>query len=404
MTGRHALSCKTNDEVEIAPSLRRPNFPFALDEVLTTVQQQRGEACSLPPCFLPAYARLTASLADEADLTPTGLAIARRRLVTALANQLTVRELIERQDIESHLHGHDAVFVLGLPGTGLYRLQRLLSQHSALNIPSLWEILSPGMEWRPWRSSPPNDPFEYALWARLGQRSGFRPPDLGAPYGDHLLLTYAFHTPSASLEYRIPGYADWLEAQDATTAYEFHRYALTVILERVSGGVPVLVNEFHSLKLPELLRIYPTARVIRVHRDPLASLSNVVGTSILRRRAWSHRVDPREVTAEWAGRLLSTLFLPEWHEALPIGAEVLDVTYPELVDTPLLTLRRICEFLGTPLPTSVERRALEQCRQFSRFPEEGLDRGHPHLLNEGLPGLFNEYRGRYCRRWGVQEL
>ncbi|WP_369393204.1 sulfotransferase [Streptomyces sp. CG1] len=395
---RHATSCRMDQE--IGPPTDQPGAPFGLDSVYAAAQRSRDDASPVKPCFLPAYRRLIESLAEEADLTPTGVAVTRSRLVFSLVNQLKVRELVESSCIDPELWGDDAVFVLGLPGTGLHRLQRLLNEHSALNIPTLWEILSPTSEWRPRRHQAlSDDPFEHALWAHLGQHDSFRAPDLGAPYGDHLLLTYAFHTPSASLEYRIPTYADWLQAQDASEAYRFHRYALAAILDRVRGGTPLLVNEFHSLKLPALLSAYPHARVIRVHRDPLVSLSNVASISTLRRQAWSHRVDPREVTAEWARRLTAVLNEPGgYSEALP-GHEVLDVTYPEVVETPLLTVRRICDFLRIPLPTGIERRVLEQCDQFPCEP--GAVDTYFCLDEEALPESFREQRAMYCQRWGL---
>ncbi|MGJ7416636.1 sulfotransferase [Streptomyces cinereoruber] len=397
MVNRHAASCGTKEFT--APGSRRRSAAFDLDELFAAAQLQRTEPSSLSPCFVPAYQRLAEALTEEAALTPAGVDVARRRLVSALGNQIKVRELVEAHAVDPELYGDDAVFVLGLPGTGLYRLQRLLNQHSAFNIPSLWEILSPSAEWHPWQAAgASDDPFERALWSHLGQCDGFRPPDLGAPYGDHLLLTYAFHTFSAALEYRIPSYSRWLHAQDTTTAYEFHRYALAVILQRVSGGTPLLVNEFHSLQLPSLFASYPTARVIRVHRDPLESLSNVVGVSTTRRRAWSTRVDPVEATSEWAGQLGAAMSVPSWSDPAPPGAAVLDVTHAEVLQTPLLTVRRICEFAGVPLPGGIERRVLEQVSQFEGTLEE---RHFARPDETTLPEDFRALRAAYCRRWGL---
>ncbi|MEU3754200.1 sulfotransferase [Streptomyces olivoreticuli] len=363
------------------------------------MQSQRSEPSLLTPCFVPAYQRLAEALSEEAALTPTGVEVTRRRLVSALANQVKVRELVETSAVDPELYGDDAVFVVGLPGTGLCRLLHLLNQHSAFNIPSLWEILSPSTEWHPWQAEGPrDDPFERALWLRLGRGAGLGPPDPSAPYGDRLLLTYAFHTSSAALEYRIPTYSNWLQAQDTTIAYEFHRYALAAILQRVSGGTPLLVNEFHSLQLPSLFASYPTARVIRVHRDPLESLRNVVGISTARRRAWSTRVDQAEVTAEWAHQLGTAMTVRSWCNPAPPGAATLDVTYTELVETPLLTVRRICEFLGVPLPSGIERRVLDQVGRFSGTPE-GC---HFARLDEAaLPDSFRDLRATYCRQWSM---
>ncbi|MFJ4006229.1 sulfotransferase [Streptomyces sp. NPDC090023] len=159
-----------------------------------------------------------------------------------------MRELIETGRVDPEPHGNDVVFVVGLPGTGLSSLRRMLSHHPAFNIPTLREILSPTTDRGAWADTGVlrGDPFEHALWARLGEHGSHRTPTLEAPSSDHLLLAYAFHTPPASLEYRIPGYADWLREQDAAEAYRFHREALSAILERVDGGTPLLVNEFRD--------------------------------------------------------------------------------------------------------------------------------------------------------------
>ncbi|MEU1779059.1 sulfotransferase [Streptomyces abikoensis] len=399
MRNRHAASCVADESIDW--HTHRTNSLFEWSDVSAAALLERGGVSSVKPCFAPAYHRLTDSLTEEARLTPAGLAVTRRRLVFSLANQLAVRELIENRQVDPELHGGDAVFVLGLPGTGLRRLQRLLFEHSALNIPSLREILSPAGDWRPWLpESLMEDPFEQALLSRLSG-GGFRGAELGAPHGDHLLLTYAFHTPSASLEYRIPGYSDWLQEQDATVAYQFHRYALAAILERVGGGTPLLVNEFHSMQLPALLRAYPTARLIRVHRDPLESLSHVAGLSTMRRLAWSRWVDPREVAAEWARRLGTVLATPEWHTESPGGAAVLDITHEELTETPLLTVRRICEFLQVPLTSGIERRILEQDERLPGGDCECVAREHYPTGEVKLPEIFRELRDVYCRQWGV---
>ncbi|MFE4516155.1 sulfotransferase family protein [Kitasatospora sp. NPDC056783] len=378
----------------------RPDSPFALHDILAVARQQESDAIAPDPRFVPAFRELAESLVEEAALTPVGVTVARRRLALSLANQLRVRRLVESGRVDPELYGDDAVFVVGLPGTGLRRLQRLLSQHPGLNIPSLWEVARPSTEWAPWRRDPSLvDPFECALWERPGGAAGRR-PDPGAPCGDHLLLSYAFHAPSAPVEYRVPRYADWLDSQDATAAYTFHRRALAVILERVHGGRPVLVSEFHALRLDGLLSVYPNARVIRVHRDPMASLAGIAELSTQRRRAWSLRVDPRAVKAEWARRLGRALAGPQWYDA-SVGSRVLDIAYAELAEMPLLTVRRICEFMDAPLPSSVEQRMLAEGVRFEEdFPGD-FSRDYFGTADARLPDIFRDHREIYCRHWGV---
>lgn len=399
MKNPSAGSCRVDPE--LAPLTYRPDAPFDLGDIHAAAQRLTEGASLVRPGFVPAYRRLTTSLTEEADLTPTGVAVARRRLISALTNQIAIRALVQSDRLEPQLYGDDAVFVVGLPGTGLRHLQLLLNQHCGLNIPTLREILSPTTDWRPWSpNSSGDDPFERPLWAHLGRQEGLPAPELGAPYSDELLTTYAFHSQSAALEYRIPGYADWLRDQDTGRAFRFHRSALAVILERVRGGIPLLVNEFHSLDLGALLTEYPRARVIRVHRDPLASLADVAHLSARRRQVWSRsRVDPLDVRAEWTRRLTSVLAERKWSGAELPGHDVLDLTHLEVAATPLLTVRRICAFLRIPLPLGIERRILKECERLSGEPE-GL-RGR-RVLDEGvLPADFRELRAAYCREWDL---
>ncbi|MFF2352729.1 sulfotransferase family protein [Kitasatospora sp. NPDC058115] len=367
---------------------------FELRDILAVARQEEFEGKALEPSFVPAFGELVASLEGEAALTPAGVAVTRQRLALSLANQLRVRELVESGRVDPWGCGDDAVFVVGLPGSGLQRLQRLLSRHPGLNMPSLWEVARPSTDWLPWRCDPSLvDPFVYPLWERRPGGAAGPQPDPGAPCGDHLLLSYAFHALSAPMEYRVPGYTDWLDAQDATAAYTFHRSALAVILDRVHGGRPVLVSEFHSLRLGSLLSVYPNARIIRVHRDPMESLANVAGTSALRRRAWSLQVDPYAVKAEWARRLGRGLAGPEWYDA-SVGSRVLDIAYAELVERPLRTVRRMCEFIDAPLPSGVEHRMLAE-------PLGDFFGDHIETVDVRLPDIFHDHRENYCRHWGV---
>ncbi|MFI8346895.1 hypothetical protein [Streptomyces sp. NPDC085596] len=164
--------------------------PFDLESVVAAARRGGGGAdVTTRPRFLAAFRRLTASLADEADLSPEGVAVARRRLVSSLARQTRVRELIETGQVDPEPHGNDVVFVVGLPGTGLSSLRRMLSHHPAFNIPTLREILSPTTDRGAWADTGvlQDDPFEHALWARLGEHGSHRTPTLEAPSSDHLL-------------------------------------------------------------------------------------------------------------------------------------------------------------------------------------------------------------------------
>ncbi|MFC0865907.1 sulfotransferase [Sphaerimonospora cavernae] len=343
-------SCAWTNDRPVSTSVPTDGAPFDLGAVLAQGQLLAGAPDSMGPCFVSAYERLTASLAEESHLTPLGTEMAHRRLITSMANQLAVRQLVESGALGSQFYGDNAVFVTGLPFSGVSRLQRLLNEHPLFNIPSIWEQIRPV-----------SNGVVINVKEELDRVVDLFPGHSGLGFGDHLLLTYAFHSPGAALEYRVPDYSKWLWSHDSTTAYAFHRFALAVILERIGGGTPVLASPFHAWHLDGLIAGYPTARVIRLHGDPMRSLAALSALTVARRRAWSEVVRPRDVMFEWASQLGAVLLAEGWRAAFPEGVQVLDLDYADLMETPLLVVRRVCRFLEVPLPAGIERRILQAC-------------------------------------------
>ncbi|WP_370019129.1 sulfotransferase [Planotetraspora sp. GP83] len=361
--------------------------PFDLGAVLAQSRLLADATDCLGLCFVSAYEHLTASLTEESHLTPLGAEMAHRRLVAATANQLAVRRLVENGALEWQLYGDNAVFITGLPFSGVSRLQRLLNEHLLFNIPSIWEQIRPV-----------SHGAILNVKEELERASDLFPWHVRSGFGDHLLLAYAFHSPGAALEYRIPAYVEWLWTYDSATAYAFHRFALAAILERIGGGTPILASPFHAWRLDGLIAGYPTARVIRLHGDPVHSLAALSAVTVARRRVWSNVVRPRDVVFEWARQLGAVLLAEEWRAASPGGVRVLDIDHADLVETPMLVVRRVCRFLEAPLPAGIERRILQVCEDFGAgSPPVGIAdfgvslRELPEIFREGVE---TDRRGR----------
>ena len=67
----------------------------------------------------------------------------------------------------------------------------------------------------------------------------------------------------------MPVYDDWLLGVDQRSAYEYHRRVLQVLQ---SGGVRgrwTLKSPHHAIALEHLTAVYPDARLVLLHRDPV---------------------------------------------------------------------------------------------------------------------------------------
>ena len=98
----------------------------------------------------------------------------------------------------------------------------------------------------------------------------------------------------------MPAYAAWLAACDMRPAYESHRLVLQILQRRWPPRRWALKSPVHLHSLPTLLDVYPDARIVITHRDPLTVLSSV--TSLIATLRWAHsdRVDFAEIAAAHA--------------------------------------------------------------------------------------------------------
>ncbi|MFD9515712.1 sulfotransferase family protein [Streptomyces sp. NPDC059979] len=309
--------------------------------------------------FLRALEQFTESLNSEARLTPAGVTAVRSRIRTSLA--LQARMSLVRQPPSAALDA--PVFITGMPGSGAALLHNVLAEHPGVDAPSLWELADPvaGAKTPGERRALITRGRAHALSARratAGRAVGqFR--EATRPGSCHWLLANTFLSPALSIAYRVPGYAAWLESRDLVPAYGFHRLQLQAVFNRLSGGIPVLRDPFHAPHLRDLVRVYPRARVVRVHRDPADVLAATAGIAWSQRRVGSAAVDPAEVGTEWAARLERHFAHAEVARAEVGDASVLDVRHADLVGDPVGTLRQVAGFIGVPSVPAVERNVLE---------------------------------------------
>ena len=73
----------------------------------------------------------------------------------------------------------------------------------------------------------------------------------------------------------VPSYSRWLLDVDHRSAYEYHRSTLQVLQ---SGGVRgrwTLKSPHHAIALDALTAVYPDARLVLLHRDPVVLCASV---------------------------------------------------------------------------------------------------------------------------------
>jgi hypothetical protein len=374
---------------------------FAPWTLVQEARQRAGASEHEPLRFLQALARVSRSLDEEARLTPPGRRAVRQSLVSSLLIQFEVgRHMAEHPEIARQPLARP-VFIIGLLRTGSTLVHNLLDQHPGLRCPKLWELTTPaGSRHVRHRESAVDATRvyvdDYNRIARDLPKIHFMNP-VGADEC-HRLLVYTFMSRVYWLRFRVPGYAEWLAGQDLTDVYRYHRLLLQNILWRIPGEVPVLKCPFHVWSLSALVRVYPDARFVYLHRSPTAVVPSTCSLSAEVRSARSDGVDKIELGRFWLEHVEQAV--AERHEVRRThlgGRPVLDVTYRELMADPVGTMSRVCDFIGVPL-TGAAARAMRGYLAENPQHKHGLHHYTPEefgLRADDLDARFADYRREF---------
>jgi len=313
--------------------------------------------------FRDGLTRLVAALDAEAGLTILGRIVARTDLLRLLQNRLRLVDLrkqhaeIDRETIRA------PIFILGLPRTGTSILHELLAQDPANRVPMTWEVMQPFPP--PRRDTYETDPRiaevdrHFAGIDRLipdfksMHPMGATLPQECVVITQHELASMVWHT-----QFRVPSYQAWLESADLRPVYEGHRRWLQYYQWAVPGQRWVLKSPGHLWALDALLAVYPDARIIQTHRDPVKVIASLVSLVCTLRSLGSDDIDPRAIAADWTARLadgLDRTMRIRDRAHLPAD-RVLDISLREFMKDEIAVVRRIYDHWGFALSAEAEAR------------------------------------------------
>jgi hypothetical protein len=347
--------------------------------------------------FFEPLSQLLESCRREARLNVIGKMALRSDVVRILSNRLLLardRQLypeIAQQKIREPL------FIVGLPRSGTTLLHILLAADPAHRAPLTWEVMSP---------SPPSskDRQERIRQAtkNLAMLRWLAPTfesvhATGAelPQECVSLMSPTFMSDQFDTMYNVPSYRAWFFNQDLRPAYEFHRRSLQHLQFRQSAERWVLKAPAHMFAAPALLSVYPDARFVQIHRDPIEAVASVSSLVTILRRVFSDAVDPiqvgRDALTYWA--LALKTFMHTRDQLSP--QRVCDLLYDDVRRDPIAAARRVYEHFGWRFTKAIEERMrMVLARQASQT--NGVHRYDPTQFKLDEMNGFADY----CERFG----
>lgn len=370
------------------------------DEIVAAALKRSGRRDFSDRSFLLPLKRLIATCNAEAHLSAFGRRALRFDVLRGLKNILEL-DAIEEEQPHVRLRPLDRpIFITGMPRSGTTFLHRLLLQDHTAAAPVVWQLVYPYLA----RRGPLGAPLR-RLWVRTQlQFMHFIAPDLNelhaisvdAPEECSDLTAQVFQSLRYEDTYRVPTYRRWLEGYGHRDAYRFHRRFLQHLDAQVPGRRWMLKSPDHVFALDDIRAVYPDARFVFVHRDPVRVMASVARLTEVLRRPFTRSVDPVEI-----GRHVSACWIDGAERMIRAadGADsILHLRYREIMASPIDAARAVMHHAGLELSAPAEAGMREWLRRVSQdgAPPRRYDLAMFGLDPHALRAQFSRYTERFC--------
>ena len=333
--------------------------PMDADALLHRASRETGLTDFGDEIFLEPLRTFLASCSSEAALGLVGEAATRWDVTRFLVNLLRMREA-ERQDgaiVRERIR--QPIFITGLPRSGTTFLHRMMMADVRNRAPLVWQTIHPypdlgvrpgAADRRIARVSRGLRLFEFLA----PEFRALHPLDATSPQECSEINAHVFRSMRFDSNYHVPSYRHWLDAdvERHLPAYRFHNRFLQHLQQRApdAGSQWVLKCPEHLFALRAIKAVYPDARMVFVHRDPVKVLLSVAKLTEVLRRPFSRHVDPRAV-----GRDESARWLDGARRMMEVGNDagfaepVCHVHHIDLVTDPVSTVDQVYRHFGMAL-------------------------------------------------------
>lgn len=346
---------------------------------------------------------LVRALEEEAQLTLMGRLMARSDILLWLGSRLEVTDTVKRhpQILEEKIEA--PMIIAGLPRSGTSILFELLAQDPDVGVPLIWEAMIPCPP--PQHATYTSDPrIERAhqlvtQWNRVApefasmhEMGGRIPAECG------LIMAGSFISDHIAALHQTPSYSTWCSGADYLPVYQYHKTVLQILQWKNPRKRWLLKAPEHQVHLDTLLAIYPDARIVQTHRDPIkcmASATSLMGTlySMRSNQPFNAAMFEDIIMGEATAKRLEHVM--NQREAGIVPAEnIADSRYQDLMDDPLACIEGIYEHFGMPLGDAAKGRMLD----YLESKPKGKFGTHEYRVDESRSrdrALFARYQQAY---------
>lgn len=335
---------------------------FAVDEerLLARARRETGLDDFGDSDFLAPLRLLLADFRERNHFTPMGRITANAILHQNLCARLCLEERFKRSPGIAKEIIDRPLIIAGLPRTGTTHLHNLLSRiHSVRYLP-LWQTLHP--------AAPPAGKrdrrrqvtsFSMAMTHYiLPLLTRMHELETDLPHEELTVCALCYRSFFFEGCFEVPGYRQWYANTTHERGYDYLRRTLQILQEerapegRDAAERWVLKSPQHLDQLETILQVFPDARLILTHRDPLRAVVSMITMMSYSSRQVYEPIRLREEARAWVDRLEQMLRRSQEQVRRIPASSVFHVDFNQFMEDAEGTVRRVCDFAEVELDTA----------------------------------------------------
>ena len=346
---------------------------------------------------------LVKALEEEAQLTLMGRLMARSDIILWLSTRLRVTDTIKQHPeiLEEEIEA--PMVIAGLPRSGTSILFELLSQDPEVGVPLTWEAIMPCPP--PEKSTYASDPRIQQVhhlvtqWSRVApafasmhEMGGTIPAECGQ------LMVATFISDHIAALHQTPSYSMWCSQADYLPVYQYHKIVLQILQWKNPRARWLLKAPEHQVHLETLLKVYPDARIVQTHRDPIkcmASATSLMGTLYGMRsdQPFNATMFENIIMGEATAQRLEQVIQQREAGMVP-AANITDSRYQDLMDDPMACIEKIYQHFGMQLSGEAQSNMLAylESKPKGKFGKHQYEVDEEHSKDRAL---FARYQKLY---------
>lgn len=349
---------------------------ISLEKIVAKVEQKVGDDNWKNGEHWDGLSILAASLNKTGNLHSFGRFYVKTLLTDFLIQRARLHEYWTQNSVVLNETIEKPIIILGLPRSGTSFIFNLLAQDQNHRFLRNWETTVSQI--------PPKRGYSYANDPRrrigrgLLKFQNYLAPQLQTIHEFFLdgpeectpLLMQSFATQALVGLFNVPAYSEWLDGADRDETYRHHKRILQTLQWTYPGEKWLLKSPDHLGAIDSMLKVYPDACFVHLHRNPVQSVVSWASLNAAFRGIYMRSIDFSALGQQTLGRLANDMDRYLVQRSAQPHDRFFDLDYRVLVDNPLQAVKAIYDYFNMNLSAGAHRNMLlllEQERKKSRI-------------------------------------